>query len=222
MKKNIKIILGVMVFGLLSSGLYLQITKADSVFKDCADTLKEEIKQKKSKDDSSIIIQGKNFVITEKEKELKVESYKLKGDKNPEEAAIKHLIERKVLLNKALEMGYSITEEEIDKQTSLVKEAVKTTENYNDYLNYINEYGGEDAYWADIRDTTRDTMIINKYLDYEKEKYNRDNLDNQVVQFDSNLLDGWNKQKEEIINNLVKDQDITILDSKYDNLALTW
>ena len=65
-------------------------------------------------------------------------------------------------------------------------------------------------------------MIINKYLDYEKEKYNRDNLDNQVVQFDSNLLDGWNKQKEEIINNLVKDQEITILDSKYDNLALTW
>ena len=125
-------------------------------------------------------------------------------------------------MNKAKEMGYSITEDEIDRQISLVKEAVKTTENYSDYLNFVNEYGGEDAYWSDIRDTTGDTMIINKYLDYERKKYNQANGNDQTVRSNSNLFEGWNKQKAEIINDLVKDQEITILDSKYDNLALTW
>ncbi len=197
-------------------------TKADSVFKDRADTIKNVLTQEKAKDDTSILIQGKDFVITEKEIELKEKVYNLKGEEDSETAAIKHLIERKVLLNKAKEMGYSITEDEIDRQISLVKEAVKTTENYSDYLNFVNEYGGEDAYWSDIRDTTGDTMIINKYLDYERKKYNQANGNDQTVRSNSNLFEGWNKQKAEIINDLVKDQEITILDSKYDNLALTW
>ena len=221
MRKNIKVILGIMVLaGLVSSSLLYQSTKANTLFSERVDALKSVIEQEKS-DNSLNTIQGKNFVITDKEIELKTEVYKLKGDENPEEAAIKHLIERKVLLNKALEMGYTVTEKEIDEHIARVKEVVKETENYDDYLNFMKEYGGEETYWSDYRSTTRDTMIINQFLDYEKKKYYREKKDNLVVQFKANLLDDWNKQKANIIHELVQDQEVTVLDKSMD-FDLSW
>jgi len=222
MKQYTKKISGVIALCLiLIGGFSIQRINADSIVRERANILKEEIELQKSNDDSSFIIKGKNFTITDEEIVKKIKAYETKGEKNPKEAAVKHLVKRKVLLNKAVEMGYTVTEDEIDKQISLVKEAVTATENYSDYLDFINECGGEDAYWKDMRDTTRDTMIINKYLDYEKDEYYQENKDNQV-QDDSNLFDGWNKRKAEIINDLVENQEITITDSKYKDIALTW
>lgn len=221
MKKNNRVILGVIALCfILLGGFCVQKIKAGSEFMDRADVLKEKINQNNSDDDSPIIIQGKDVIITESEIEKETKVNELQGAENAEEAAVKHLIKRKVLLNKALEMGYTVTEEEIDEQISQVKEAVKDTENYSDYVNFVNEYGGEDVYWADIRETTRDTMIINKYLDNEKQEY--DEVQDGKVQDNTNLLDGWNKRKAEIINELVENQDINISDGKYKNLSLTW
>ena len=63
-----------------------------------------------------MLIKGKNFTITDREIKVKMKAYKLKGYNNPKQAAIKHLVERKVLLNKSLEKGYTVTENDIDNQ----------------------------------------------------------------------------------------------------------
>lgn len=206
-RKRLIIISGIVISVLLSSALYLYCHKTGSGSGD------------RAVNNSPIIIHGKSFDISEDEIVQIAEKYRQMGYNNLEESAIKHLIKRKVLLNKAVEMGYSVTEEDVDQHITQVKEALKASENYNDYLEVMEDYGGEDAYWADIRDTTRDTMIINKYIDYEKERYKLENTDKQEVQFDSTL---WNKQEAEIVNNLVKEQEIMILDGRYDNLKLEW
>lgn len=218
MKKRIIITSCMITLCILLGGYGVNKIKANSFFSDRADVLKEEINQSKTEDNSSVLVQGKSFKITENDVNAYMKAYKLNNDADPEASAIKYLVERKTLLNKALELNYNVTEEEVDKQISKVKEAIKGSDNYDDYLNFINEYGGEDAYWNDIRETTKDTMIINKYLDDQKAVYNQTNKKTISVQNNQNLLDEWNKRKEELTNDLIKEQDITVNDNKYNNL----
>jgi parvulin-like peptidyl-prolyl isomerase len=218
MKKNKSIFIAILIFGLIIGGVFFNnAIKADSYYNERAKVLKEELKSKKTTvDNSPIVLQGENISITENEIDLKTKAYKLNKNDKSELAALKHLLEQKVLLNKAIKLGYLVTEEEVDNEIEAVKKAVRDAENYSEYENFMNEYnGGEDAYWVDIRDTLKDKMIINKYLDSEKEIYDQTHQ-NQLSNSKENLLEGWNNYKSEIINSLIDDEKIIIKDNKFD------
>lgn len=224
MKKNYKIILAILSLSVLTIlVISYQIKSSEEILK-FSDILKEEAALKKSGDRSATIVKGKNIQITEAEIALKVKTYELKGNEDPENAALKHLLERKVLLNKAIQSGYSVTEEELDQQIALVKTALKDADNNSYYESFITEYGSEDAYWNDIRETTKDTMIINMYLDHEKELFNEKSSATDAntvgIQTSEKLLEDWNHYKSEIIRNLITDENITILDDKFKDFTL--
>lgn len=221
MKTKYKVIIGVIVFVIIVCGGLINFnTKAKSVNSDLADNAKATYNLKNTIDISPAIIIGKNIVITKDEFILEEKAYKLNNDKNPKKSAIQHLLERKVLLHKALEMGYSVTEKEVDKEIALVRKAVKASENYSDYVNFMKDYnGGENAYWMDIRKTMKKSMIINKYLDREREKYEKANDDSASFSSDSktdNLLNGWNAYKDKIVKNLINKEHIQVIDKDYD------
>lgn len=229
MKKYKNLVACAVVLCLLLGIFGINKIKADSKFSDQVDILKKETSQRKANDKSSVIVKANDFNITENDIQVYIKAYQLKKESDPRASAIKHLVERNSLYNKALKLNYSVTEAEVDAQIAQVKEAVKTTENYSDYLNFVNEYGGEDVYWADIRETTKETMIINKYLNDEKEKYFQNN-DTVTIQDSSkssngsetessgNILENWNKQKEVLTDESIKDEGITINDSNYKDL----
>lgn len=223
MKLRKKSIVVILFIGFILSGSFIfSSIKADTIINDCASNIKDQLK---TNNKGSIVLKGKNITITEEEIELKEKAYELKNDTNPENAAIQHLLERKVLLNKAIEMGFKATEEEVDQQISSVKEAVKDAENYNDYIDFMNQYdGGEDAYWQDIRETTKETLIINKYLNCEKEKYEQTNKNSVSIasaeNSETNLLQGWNDQKDKIVKALIDKEYITVIDKQYKDCSI--
>lgn len=223
MKFRKKSIVVVLLIGLILSGSFIfSSIKADTAINDCASNIKEQLN---TNGKGSIVLKGKNITITKEEIELKEKAYELKNDINPENAAVQHLLERKVLLNKAIEMGFKATEEEVDQQISSVKEAVKDAENCNDYIDFMNQYdGGEDAYWQDIRETTKETLIINKYLNCEKEKYEQTNKNSVSIataeNSETNLLQGWNDQKDKIVKALIDKEYITVIDKQYKDCSI--
>lgn len=215
-----KRILPIVILGItiLISGSFL-ISKVDAItgIKSMGELFRE---QKASQDNDTVAIGGNNITITEKEIEDKVDVYLQTGDMNAVDSAVQHLLERKVLYNKAISEGFSVSDEELDTEIEKLKEVSKKAENYSEYEEFINGYGGEDAYFDDMKEDYRISITINKYLMSEQEKYEVTGL-NQKSSIDSdNLSANWNSKKNELITELINNENIIIKNEKYKNISL--
>ncbi len=91
------LILGITI--LITGSFFVSKVDAISDIKSMGELFRE---QKASQDNDTVVIEGNNITITEKEIEDKAAVYLKTGDVNPVDSAVQHLLERKVLYNKAI------------------------------------------------------------------------------------------------------------------------
>ncbi len=168
--------------------------------------------QQFSASDDTVAIKGNNITVTQKEINDVAEVYKQSGDTSPVDSAVRFLLETKVLYNKAVSEGYFISDDEYDADVKKLKESIKTAENYTMYEDLVNGYGGEEAYYSDLKEKYKISMAINKYLNAERNQYfsSGDALQNVPEEGTTDLLTGWNDVKDNLVTGLIKDEDITI------------
>lgn len=158
-------------------------------------------KNKYSRATNSIILKGKDVIITQEE----IKRQELLLSNNTNEKKAKELVKtRKTLYHEALKNGYKVSKEEVrsfkeefEKSISDDEEAEKSI------VEFYNAYGGKELYWSDMERTYEESLLIQKYLNHEKELY----LQQNKISINSIEADElWEKEEKKLTDRLVAEQ----------------
>ena len=114
---------------------------------------------------------GNSATITKAQMEIAEYFYSLKGldEEKARLAAYEDLKKQEALYQKACQLGYSVTDAEIQKQIAEYKNVAKTAENRDEILQVISQFDSEEAFWEYEARVFGREMISQKYVaDLEK------------------------------------------------------
>lgn len=155
----------------------------------------------KSRTISPVVIKGKNITITEEE--IKKQELLLSGNNKHERA--KDLIKtRKVLYKQALKKGYTVSSKEIEAFKEQFEMSIKDdSEAEKSIEEFYNAYGGKDLYWTDMEETYKESLLIQKYLNSEKNLFLKSKkIPNNTLEAD----ESWAKEEKKLTDRLVAEQ----------------
>lgn len=70
-------------------------------------------------------------------------------------------------------------------------------------VEFYNAYGGKKLYWSDMERTYEESLLIQKYLNHEKELYLQQNkISNNSIEAD----ELWEKEEKKLTDRLVAEQ----------------
>ena len=118
------------------------------------------------------------------------------------EKVIDKILERKELYRIAQDAGYSCSEEEYIEYVEGFKELIEDEETVGgkEMQSFIEEIGGEDAYWKLIEDVNKEKYVISKYFKDEKETFFKKNKN--LSDDDCNIE--WDKNENKLRKNALK------------------
>lgn len=168
-------------------------------------------------DDSPVMIQGDNFVITKNEILIRAEILSLNGDGNNYiDLALQELIEKKALYAQALILGYTVSDSEVDDYIQLLRKEENGSQSYSDFKENLKGYGDEDTYWKEARNNLYVRMTIDKYIRDLRKEYATKKVPKNTGKFsDTYLTDNWDEIKGNIIEEIVRKENIIVKDAKY-------
>ena len=135
------------------------------------------------------------------------------------EKVIDKILERKELYRIAQDAGYSCSEEEYIEYVEGFKELIEDEETVGgkEMQSFIEEIGGEDAYWKLIEDVNKEKYVISKYFKDEKEKFFKKNKN--LSDDDCNIE--WDKNENKLRKNALKQVKKRISEGKMKQLEKT-
>lgn len=94
----------------------------------------------------------------------------------------------------------SISNSVLNISNAEVREAVKTTSNYDEYLLFIQGYGGtEDEYWENQRGLVKKELIIGRYVQaLEKEIIDESGIEEDSIEGNNALVEEVNNVADEL------------------------
>lgn len=143
---------------------------------------------------------GNNATITVAQMDIAEYFYSLKGfdEDKAREAAYEDLKKQEALYQKACQLGYSVTDAEIQKQIADYKNIVKTAENRNEILQVISQFDSEEAFWEyEARVFSRD-MISQKYVADLEKKFAENNQHKDMNDYNNAWKDYYSKFREQL------------------------
>lgn len=116
--------------------------------------------------DEDIFEAGNDVLITKQEIEIAKAFYVLQGqsDREAEQAAIKYVEEYNALYVDAVNNGFDVTEQEVDKYITDLKTMAKQAENSEDVKKVISQFKSEDEYWDYQKIVCQKQLPIQKYV----------------------------------------------------------
>lgn len=115
---------------------------------------------------NDVKIKGDDFTVTNAEYMHQVETSKLAGytGQAAEKRALDILLERYAIYHHALNMGYSISEEELDEYVAACRADMVGASNIDDFYHYLEAREiTEDEYWEYFKENRRYYCVIAKY-----------------------------------------------------------
>lgn len=131
-----------------------------------------EITNEQNKSDSEIVFSNKAITIYESDlKEAIDMENALDANEISLDDSIEKIIQRKSLLQTALEKGYIATEDEFQQYKESLMSSYQEAENKEDLDEYWNGFGGVENYWKQMKPQIMENLAIRKYLDSQMADY---------------------------------------------------
>ena len=159
---------------------------------------------------NDIYMVGKKVLITKSEMELAQKFYEISGSdkETAQKEAEQYQKQENALYAKALEKGYTVTDEEVQEYLKTLKQTLSQAENHADIENVIKAYGSEDEYWKYMFKVYQKDLPIQKYVSALEDDYaQKMNMDKTSEEFQ----EYWNTKFEEIKADLVKEDSYTTI-----------
>lgn len=140
---------------------------------------------------------GSDVLITNQEMDIAKSFYVLQGrsEAEAEKEATKYVEEYNAMYVEAVNNGYDVTEDEVEKYISDLKTAAKDAENSDDVKKVIDQFESEDEYWEYQKIVCQKQLPIQKYVKVLEEEYMaKEGLDENSTE----ATDSWNSQLDKI------------------------
>lgn len=141
--------------------------------------------------------EGTDVLITNQEIEAAKSFYILQGqdEAEAEQSAIKYVEEYNAMYIEAVNNGYDVTEEEVDKYVSDFKVMAKQADNSDDIMKVIAQFESENEYWEYQKVVCQKQLPIQKYVKVLEEEYMAREGENEE---NADAADLWNKELDKI------------------------
>lgn len=170
---------------------------------------KEDVQTAKDKEGEEIIVKSEHFKITKEELENRKEVYELSGSNKSADEALGDLIERKALIYKAQESGFSVSEADYLSYVEAFKKSAAGAENKEELYEYYEGFGGEENYWNTMEPVVKESLLIAKYMDAKMSEYAKElNLKEEEAEF----ITKWNVEQQNVIEDIVSEENIEYQD----------
>lgn len=164
----------------------------------------EEIKKR------NIYAAGSTFLIRKEEFLSAVQFYKAGGDPQDvaEEKALEHLTKTKVLYNRAVKAGYSVSKEEVESRINLLKESKAKEGDLSPIQAEIDRFGSEEKYWEFMTAKSEEDLLVEKYVSFLMDTRAEElNVDKGTEEFQNQ----WNQEYEEFTKEIVREEKLNII-----------
>lgn len=121
---------------------------------------------------TEVYVRGENIYLTSSDVEQAVMFYTLNGmtEKAALQKAILYMAEREVLYQKAVEAGYTVTDEEIREYLEELKANMDSADNREDAMRIMEQFASEEAYWEYEFAVCQKNLLVQNYVaDLEKQ-----------------------------------------------------
>lgn len=214
MKKKNRILIAVLCLLAVGGGILFYNKNAD-VGQNFDETKAFEKLTKKNpylKDDKrktageDIYAKGEHIVITDEELEWQTEVFKLTSSDVPEEDAFDFICKFKTLYYAAAQNGFLVSDEELDRAIAFNIETYELMKKEGEVDALYKSYGGAQNYEDAMREVTRKSMTIEKYMSSLKEEFAGDFTEEQIAL--GELEEKWVHKRTDIEKSLVEEENI--------------
>lgn len=153
-----------------------------------------------------IYAKGDHITITDEELEWQTEVFKLTNSKVPEEDAFNFICKFKSLYYAATQNGFSASDEELDRAIEFNVETYEQMKKEGEVDALYEAYGGAKNYEDAMREVTRKSMTIEKYMSSLKEEYAQNFTEDQIAL--GELEEKWADKRMEIEKSMVEQENI--------------
>lgn len=153
-----------------------------------------------------IYAKGEHITITNEELEWQTEVFKLTDSSVPEEDAFNYICKFKTLYYAATQNGFSASDEELDKAIAFNIETYEQMKKEGEVDALYESYGGAQNYEDAMREVTRKSMTIEKYMSSLKEEFAGGFTEEQIAL--GELEEKWADKRMEIEKSLVEQENI--------------
>jgi len=152
----------------------------------------------KEKEDNHIIVQAKDFTITQHEANIKYVYYKSNESTNPMQDAIDECIRLETLYCEAVKKGFDVSDEEVSSTVNTIKQSISDS-NDNNIKSYLSKFDNEEDYWNYEKTIVRYNMIIQKYLTNHRLTFFKEHNFDDSQESQNAWLDAEKKLEKELI-----------------------
>ena len=138
--------------------------------------------------------------------EWQSEVFKTAKSANPEGDAFKYICKFKTLYHVAVEAGFLASDEELDKAIAFNIETYEQMKKDGEVDTLYESYGGAQNYENAMREVTRKSMTIEKYMESLKNDYAKEFTEEQIAL--GELEEKWKGKRAEIEQSLVERENI--------------
>lgn len=158
---------------------------------------------------------GNDILISNQEIEIAKAFYVLQGysENYATQTAVKYVEEYNAMYVEAVKNGFDVTEDEVDKYISNLKNLADTAENADDVKKVIAQFDSEDDYWNYQQIICQKQLPIQKYVESLEKEY-ADNIGDNLSS-DENIS-MWNDELNKIKEDAAKQQQFRKINSTND------
>ena len=171
---------------------------------------------KLNEQDESIYARGKSGgVITTKDIEQATEFYILAGyeQSDAEDKAVEYMLQRDATYQRAIAVGYSVSDDEINDYLDDLKVTINDSINSEEAQALISQFGSEEEYWQHESEVYKINLPIEKYLESLKQEYLKNSISTQSNNQEAEeTIENYNRYIEEVQSELVKQEQYEIFE----------
>ena len=171
---------------------------------------------KLNEQDESIYARGKSGgVITTKDIEQATEFYILAGyeQSDAEDKAVEYMLQRDATYQRAIAVGYSVSDDEINDYLDDLKVTINDSINSEEAQALISQFGSEEGYWQHEFEVYKINLPIEKYLESLKQEYLQNSISTQSNNQEAEeTIENYNRYIEEVQSELVKQEQYEIFE----------
>lgn len=154
-------------------------------------------------------------VITTKDIEQATEFYILAGyeQSDAEDKAVEYMLQRDATYQRAIAVGYSVSDDEINDYLDDLKVTINDSINSEEAQALISQFGSEEGYWQHEFEVYKINLPIEKYLESLKQEYLQNSISTQSNNQEAEeTIENYNRYIEEVQSELVKQEQYEIFE----------
>ena len=122
-----------------------------------------------------------------------------------EDKAVEYMLQRDATYQRAIAVGYSVSDDEINDYLDDLKVTINDSINSEEAQALISQFGSEEEYWQHEFEVYKINLPIEKYLESLKQEYLKNSISTQSNNQEAEeTIENYNRYIEEVQSELVK------------------